>query len=181
MAVVPPMSILMKAVRSTLQSVLSVDKTFCDIDPDTRPSPVMGDYKISIGPGPQQRENGNEEYLTRSLSVEINVTVRISPTPRDRRNYTYFEKTASLEALSEKVIAIVQNRAVITAANTLIGSTTEKFQTTLVLSQASQPRIEDGSWADCDPDQAAFMVQTLRFDSCIIVQKQESLYAAATT
>lgn len=189
MSVAPVMGSLLKGARTRLQAVLGKDSKWIDIDPETRPTPVMPDWKASLGPGSIQRVEGNEQYLVRSLGINVNITKRLTYIPTDLREYGYLYQVQSIEMLSEQVIGILMSRAVITAANTELATyysaspvngSVEPFIKPLVFSSASEVTVEDGSWSDSAPDKGSFLVQRLRFDGAIIIQQISNLITNAT-
>ncbi|MGC4002886.1 MAG: hypothetical protein QM811_07030 [Pirellulales bacterium] len=177
----PPMSALLRGIRQYLQTILNVNSTFVEIDPEGRPPPNCPHWRISIAPGSSQLIAGNQLYMERSLSVAVNITKRISVIPRDRRNYSYIDETDSLEVLTERVIACVPQQACLVLANTFIDSDSsgvEGFQRPLRYSSHTSPQVMTGDWADLEPEKAAFLVQEIRFDGALIQQKLANLLAA---
>lgn len=171
------MTALLKAVRTKLQSALSVDSKFCEIDPQARPTPMMGYWKISLGPSAVRTVHTSPKFICRSYGIHVNVSKRIGEVPRDRRNYSYLNEVNALEKICERIIPIVHSYAITTEANLTI-TEGEKFYKPFYYQGTNEPEMVDGSWNDSvSDDKNIFLLQRLRFDGAELVQRIDDLAA----
>lgn len=138
---------LLLAVKSRLQTALSLDDTVCDIAFGAQPPPIMGEEFISIWPGDWRGndiDNGLDEYY----SVNVTVTRRLPYAPMDRWGTEVLVKlSAGLDARVEAIrYRVHMNYSILNAANATIGVTENGFVEPLRFRTGGRPELKFPDW-----------------------------------
>lgn len=160
---------LLQAVRNHLISQLTLGNDQCDIMPEGRPIPGMGQFFYAVDDGGV--EVANTEFLSERYSVDVTVTVRTGQFPSDRRRLLVVTATSGIDARCDAIKSKLHGSyTVMDAANVLITGSVNKFQRPLRLMSISAASYRGADWAGSANDNDCFVTRTLRFGDALRVQ-----------
>ncbi len=164
---------LLQAVRDRLRSQLGYAQDKCDVRPDGRPIPSAGDSYIAVHQGGVRGGHAysREEYYV----VLVTISLKGSRAPFDRwGQVNELEALRNIEAFADPIIdqlhgAGTNGIAILTAANNIIGASSNGFITPLLFRQDSGGYgIKAADWWGAkEPDQFAGIAKVLRFEDAL--------------
>ncbi len=100
------MTALIQAVRDELRATLSLNDSQCDIEMDDQVPANVGDLYLTVIPGdvsagPRHRSSGGVK--DKIYAVDVDIILRATAIPRDRRRSLITENLVGLNALAERV------------------------------------------------------------------------------
>lgn len=165
---------LLKAVRETLRVNLELSiPAQCEIMPDGRPTPQLGDYFISVHPALWTKGQDGQRILGEAYGVSCTVTHRISISSPDMLMSSVYllpEAESHEDVIRRVMIAVHDNWNTIIYANQLItnrspaqsGKQVEGIITTLKWAYNDPaPILRTGVWVGSDDEQAESVLSAI--------------------
>jgi hypothetical protein len=141
---------LLRATKSSLQTLLSLTDTGVDIQPDPQPPPFLGEQFITVHPISWGIGDTNEVMygLDEVFGIGVTVTQKTGKVPRQKwGTNTYTLTTTGLEAICNRIkVNIHQNYTLLTAANALLTGGDIFIEPLRFQGADSEPQPRTGEW-----------------------------------
>ncbi len=114
---------LLTAVRNTIRALSNFDDNEVEIEPDDKPPQNVGKVFVAVMPGAITAGNHHTAggVIDKMYAVDVAVTMRVPPTPYDRRRNVFIDNTEGMQVYTGVIeLAIDFVYQVITDANTII-------------------------------------------------------------
>lgn len=147
------MRALLLAVKSRLQTALSLDTNSCDIGIDGMPKPAAGELYVAVVPA-DWTVRETDAGLWESYGCEVWLTRKVGFCPLDRvgTDLLALATTGLLAKVEAARVAIHGNQTVRVDANTTIGRTDE-FIRPLYLLSVGRPEFKGPDWFSAEPNE----------------------------
>lgn len=145
---------LLQAVKSHLQSEMSLQDLECDLTGEGAPVPMSGQQFIAIHDGGEEDASGDFD-LDEYVSVLVTVTRRIGEAPLDQLAPELIHKVASgMGPDLRRIKGLIHKRYdLMNAANELIDDAYDKFKEPLRWIRTSPPQFKGPDWFNAGFDE----------------------------